>query len=133
MAVMREVVNLGRNLREQHRIRVRQPLPGIKVATTQTLNASLRDALTDVVSEELNLKSVTWLDDPAQLVTVSAKANFKVLGRLLGPKMKPVANAISVLSAQEVQALMNGESLAIEGEDISLHTSFPAYSTSGRS
>ena len=58
MEAMREVVNLGRNLREQHRIRVRQPLPEIKVATSETLNIGLRDALSEVVQKELNVKSV---------------------------------------------------------------------------
>ena len=69
MEVMREVVNLGRNLREQHRIRVRQPLQGIRVAVNRTLDPTVRDALTSVVSEELNVRTVEWVDDPAELVT----------------------------------------------------------------
>jgi isoleucyl-tRNA synthetase len=119
MAVMREVVTLGRNLREQHRIPVKQPLPGIKISAPGGPK-DLRQALADVVSEELNLKSVCWIDDPSDLVTLSAKANFKVLGRLLGPKMKPVANAIAQLGAADISALQAGETLSIEGESISL-------------
>ena len=120
MAVMREVVNLGRSLREQHRIRVRQPLPLIKVATSQRLNPELRDTLSEVVQEELNVKDVEWVADATDLVQISVKANFKVLGRRLGPKMKPVANAISALSDEEIQSLRNGGLITIEGEEISL-------------
>jgi isoleucyl-tRNA synthetase len=119
MAVMREVVTLGRNLREQNRIPVKQPLPGIKVAASGG-SAGMRTALTDVVQEELNVKTVTWIDDPSELVNLSVKANFKVLGRLLGPKMKPVANAIGQLGADDIAALQAGETLTIEGESIAL-------------
>jgi isoleucyl-tRNA synthetase len=119
MAVMREVVTLGRNLREQNRIPVKQPLPGIKVAASGG-SAGMRAALTDVVQEELNVKTVTWIDDPSELVNLSVKANFKVLGRLLGPKMKPVAGAIGQLGAGDIAALQAGETLTIEGESIAL-------------
>ncbi|MEC8194206.1 MAG: isoleucine--tRNA ligase [Myxococcota bacterium] len=119
MAVMREVVTLGRNLREQNRIPVKQPLPAIKVAATGG-SPALRTALTDVVQEELNVKAVTWVADPAELVNLSVKANFKVLGRLLGPKMKPVAGAIARLGAGDIAKLQAGEALTIEGESIAL-------------
>ncbi len=119
MAVMRDVVTLGRNLREQNRIPVKQPLPGIKVAASAGSDA-LRQALTSVVQEELNVKTVTWVADPGELVNLSVKANFKVLGRMLGPKMKPVANAIGALGATDIAALQAGQTLAIEGESIGL-------------
>ncbi|MGB0638953.1 MAG: DUF5915 domain-containing protein, partial [Myxococcota bacterium] len=119
MAVMRDVVTLGRNLREQNRIPVKQPLPGIKVAATAGSDG-IRHALTSVVQEELNVKTVTWVADPGELVNLSVKANFKVLGRMLGPKMKPVANAIGQLGASDIAALQAGETLTIEGESIAL-------------
>jgi isoleucyl-tRNA synthetase len=120
MEVMREVVNLGRNLREKHRIRVRQPLQLIKVATGTQLNTALRDELSHVVLEELNVKAIEWVADASALVTVSVKANFKVLGRKLGKRMKPVANAIAALGEPEIQALLDGQTLPIEGESIEL-------------
>ena len=119
MSVMRDVVTLGRNLREQHRIPVKQPLPGIKVAASAGSDG-IRQALTSVVQEELNVKTVTWVTDPGELVNLSVKANFKVLGRLLGPKMKPIAGAIGQLGAEDIAALQAGETLTIEGESIAL-------------
>jgi isoleucyl-tRNA synthetase len=120
MEVMREVVNLGRNLREKHRIRVRQPLPLIKVATGTALNTALRDQLSAVVLEELNVKAIEWVADASALVQVSVKANFKVLGRKLGKRMKPVANAIAGVTEAEIQSLLDGETLILEGESIAL-------------
>ena len=66
----------------------------------------------------MNLKKITWVDDVETLVTLGAKANFKVLGRRLGKMMKPVANAISALPSATVMELMNGGSTVIEGEVI---------------
>jgi isoleucyl-tRNA synthetase len=119
MATMREVVTLGRNLREQHRIPVKQPLPGVQVATSHA-DTGLRDALTEVVRDELNVKEVRWVEEAAELVSLSVRANFKVLGRMLGPKMKPVAAAIGQLGAADIARLQAGEALSIEGESIVL-------------
>ena len=131
MAVMRDVVNLGRNLREQNRIRVRQPLPLIKVASVNELDPSLRDQLSALVLEELNVKDIEWMDDVSDLVTISVKANFKVLGRKLGPKMKPVAAAIAALDGTQIQALQDGATLELEGESIALEHVIIVQETTG--
>ena len=52
------------------------------------------------------------------LVSISAKANFKVLGRQFGKKMKVVASAIAQLDGSQINALQAGETLTIEGESI---------------
>ena len=118
MAQVREVVTMGRNLREQQKIRIRQPLPGVQIAMLNPIREDLRDVMADIVSEELNLKEIHWVDDVETLVSLGAKANFKVLGRRLGKMMKPVANAISALPSTTVMELMNGGSIVIEGETI---------------
>jgi len=82
------------------------------------IREDLRGVMADIVSEELNLKNITWVDDVESLVSLGAKANFKVLGRRLGKMMKPVANAISALPSATVMELMNGGSVVIEGETI---------------
>lgn len=131
MAVMRDVVNLGRNLREKNRIRVRQPLPLIKVASVNALDLSLRDQLSALVLEELNVKRIEWMEDVSDLVTISVKANFKVLGRKLGPKMKPVAAAIAGLDSAQIQALQEGASFELEGETIALEHVIIVQETTG--
>lgn len=131
MAVMRDVVNLGRNLREKNRIRVRQPLPLIKVASVNALDVSLRDQLSALVLEELNVKRIEWMEDVSDLVTISVKANFKVLGRKLGPKMKPVAAAIAGFDSAQIQALQEGASFELEGETIALEHVIIVQETTG--
>ncbi len=82
------------------------------------IREDLRGVMADIVSEELNLKNITWVEDVETLVSLGAKANFKVLGRRLGKMMKPVANAIAALPSAAVMELMNGGSVVIEGETI---------------
>jgi isoleucyl-tRNA synthetase len=131
MAVMRDVVNLGRNLREQKRIRVRQPLPLIKVASSKELDPHLRDMLSPLVLEELNVKAIEWMEDASDLVRITVKANFKVLGRRLGRKMKPVAAAIAQLNDAQIQALQDGASFELEGETIALEHVLIVQETTG--
>ena len=100
-------------------MRTRQKWTAIKVAATSS-DLGLRDTLTAVVQEELNVKEVRWVEDASELVSLSVRANFKVLGRMLGPKMKPVAAAIGQLGPADIARLQAGEALTIEGESIAL-------------
>ncbi len=114
MAVVREAVTLGRNLREKHRLRVRQPLAELVLATPEGLTTDLLS----VIGDELNIKSVRRVADAAELVTLKAKPNFKVLGRRLGKRMKVVAQAIQALDSATVMAIRDGGSIELEGETI---------------
>jgi isoleucyl-tRNA synthetase len=114
MAVVREAVTLGRNLREKHRLRVRQPLAELVLATPE----ALADDLLAVIGEELNIKVARRVGDAAELVSLKAKPNFKVLGRRLGKKMKVVAQGIQALDSAAVMAIRDGGTVEIEGEQI---------------
>ncbi len=124
MAAMREVVALGRNLREQHKLPVRQPLARLQVAFGHGAPKDLRDGagalaqeLLGIAADELNVKQVEVVELQS-LVKLSAKANFKTLGRRLGPKMKQVAGAVAQLPDAALQTLLGGGSVEVEGESI---------------
>jgi isoleucyl-tRNA synthetase len=117
MQVVRDTVTLGRNLREQHRLRVRQPLPKLDVALTDAeVPAALQDVLAGIIAEELNVKEVAFVADLGAHVVWSAKPDFKVLGRRLGKKMKVVAKAVMGLSSAEVKAIADGGTVTIADE-----------------
>ncbi len=122
MALCREIVRTGRGLREQHRLPVRQPLAHLEVALAVPVPVGLitGGALLGVVADELNVRQVAVSDDVEALVTMSAKANFKALGRRLGGRMKVVAAAIARLSSADLRSLQQGETVTVEGEPISL-------------
>ena len=70
--------------------------------------------MVDIISEELNVKEVIFRDNEEELVEYSAKANFKVLGKQLGPNMKTAAAAIAELKASEIQSLLEGATLSLD-------------------
>ena len=91
MADVQTVVELGRRLRADNDLKVRQPLSALKLAGGDV------KGLEALIEDELNVKAVQFVADETELCEVSYKANFKTLGKKCGPKMKAVAAAIAAL------------------------------------
>jgi len=97
MAAVQCVVELGRRLRADNDLKVRQPLSKIRVAGAPGVAGA---ELAELVMDELNVKGVEVVEDERELCEVSCKANFKSLGPKFGPKMKAVAAAIAQGAAE---------------------------------
>jgi isoleucyl-tRNA synthetase len=113
VAYTREVVSLGRALREKHKLKTRQPLQAV---TLVHHDAGVREAFAaqaKLIGEELNVKEVRIEESDAQLTSVSFQANFKTLGKRCGKQMKEVANAIAGLSRAAWKQLQSGASIQI--------------------
>ena len=108
MADVQSVVELGRRLRADNDLKVRQPLSSLKLAGGDV------KGLEELIEDELNVKSVEFIADEKELCNVSFKANFKTLGKKCGPKMKAVASAIANLGG-----VVNQWPILIEGIEIS--------------
>jgi isoleucyl-tRNA synthetase len=116
MAVVREVVALGHSLRKQSQVKVRQPLRRAAVLSHDPLVAVAVAAHADLIAGELNVKSVAVETDESDLVELSAKCDFKRLGKRLGPRMKEVAAAVSAMSEADIKRLLEGETVEVAGE-----------------
>jgi isoleucyl-tRNA synthetase len=117
MDLVLSTVTMGRALRAKHQLKIRQPLPKIFLVTHDPEAKHVLENLADLITDELNIKEIIITPDEEELVNLSAKANFKTLGRKLGKQMKIAANAIAELNLDEIKKLQNGEniSLMIEG------------------
>ena len=73
-----------------------------------------------LVREELNVKKVIFDRVEEHVVTISAKANFKKLGKLFGPKMKEAAAAIEKFSSEQIHALEKGGTINVAGRPIGI-------------
>ena len=102
MADVQTVVELGRRLRADNDLKVRQPLSALKVAGGDVAG------LDELIEDELNVKSVVYVADETELCDVSYKANFKTLGRKCGAKMKAVAAAIAAMEGFSGRAEVEG-------------------------
>ena len=89
MADVQSAVELGRRLRADNDLKVRQPLSALKLAGGDV------KGLEELIEDELNVKAVEFVADETELCNVFYKANFKTLGKKCGPKMKAVAAAIA--------------------------------------
>ncbi len=113
MALVQRVVRLGRQLRTDKELKVRQPLACLHIAS---LDATVRQAIaqyTDIVCEELNVKEIAISDDETQLANLSLKADFKRLGPRLGANMKFAAAAITKLDAASISELAHGHAIEL--------------------
>ena len=109
MSLARQAVSLGRFLRTQRNLKVRQPLARAIAVSIDPEARALLEKSRGIVAEELNVKQLEILANEAELVHLSAKANFKKLGARLGARMKEAAAAIAKLSGDEVASLIAGK------------------------
>ena len=109
MSLARQAVSLGRFLRTQRNLKVRQPLARAIAVSIDPDARALLEKSRGIVAEELNVKQLEILANEAELVHLSAKANFKKLGARLGARMKEAAAAIAKLSGDEVASLIAGK------------------------
>jgi len=114
MAVVQHAVSMGRALRSQYNIKVRQPLKSVELVTLNPDEKKVLLEMEEIIREELNVKNVIFRDNEEDLVEYEAKANFRVMGKELGKNMKAAAEKIASLSQGEIQGLLKGATLSIE-------------------
>jgi isoleucyl-tRNA synthetase len=119
MSLVRSVVALGRKVREDHKIKVRQPLRTLTVVHRDPRVREHVKASAALIEDEINVKNVAVLPDEHTFATVTVKPNFKALGKRLGPKLKEVGEALKSFGFDEVRRLEAGETLTVAGEPIS--------------
>ncbi|MBF0245219.1 MAG: class I tRNA ligase family protein, partial [Planctomycetes bacterium] len=111
MALTRKVVELGRNLRSRHNLKVRQPLRAILIQSTEEI-------LEELVLQELNVKCCERVGLDDELVKKKAKADFKKLGPLFGKRVQKLAPVLAALGIAEITAMekAGGIEVEVEGE-----------------
>mgnify|MGYP003798964907 CR=1 FL=1 len=124
MAYVRQAVAMGRSLRYQHNIKIRQPLKEVQLVTKNAQEKASLIEMMEIIKEELNVKEAIFREDEEQLVEYSAKANFRVLGKELGKDMNTAAAIIEKLGSKEIMSLLEGNTLVIDvaGKSVPLTT-----------
>lgn len=114
------LVTLGRNHREKIQVKAKIPLREIRIIHRSAKVLETLKRFEPYFIDELNFRKVNYDANEDQFVQITAKANFPVLGKRLGPKMKSVGAAIQKLQLQDLLKLENGETITVEGEEIQL-------------
>ncbi len=116
------VVALTRSLREQTRIKTRQPLARILVATTTNSIVDHVTAMKDVIIEETNIKDIDFIANDSEMLRKKARPNFKVIGPKFGKLVKGIAAAINAFTSDAINRLEAEGSVvvAVDGEEVML-------------
>ena len=111
MDLVRDLISLGRYVREENKLKVRQPLSEVLI---DSKHKSTLEDLTDLIKEELNVKEVTFIEDTNTYMNYSVKPNFKVAGKTLGSKMREFQDKLSTLSIEDINKLNNNENITLK-------------------
>ena len=118
MALARTVVKLTHALRKQHNIRVRLPLAALTVNLATAHRTETLEALSELVRNEVNVRSLRVVSGEEATVELSAKADFRRLGPRLGARTPETARAIEDLDKTDIQRLLDGETIEVAGTEI---------------
>jgi isoleucyl-tRNA synthetase len=115
MATIREIASLGRSCRSREKLRVRQPLPAVRIVLADSSMASALASDTELISEELNVKSVEFVEDASEFVSYEVKPNFKTIGPRFGSDARSIAAALAQHPdpASIVQAATTGDQISL--------------------
>jgi isoleucyl-tRNA synthetase len=116
---IRDIARAGLSLRKAHNRRVRLPLSSLTVVGSDLAGF---DAFDDIVSDELNVKAVAWVEhSPEAESTFGVARNIQVNARALGPRLgKDVQTVIAQVKAGNWSFVDGGVAVAgqllVEGE-----------------
>ena len=111
MDLVRDLISTGRFVREDTKIKVRQPL---SEALVDGKYETILGDLVELIKEELNVKKVTFVSDLSKYMNFNIKPNFKVCGAMFGPRMKDYQALLQNLSEEDEEALLQEEAITVE-------------------
>ncbi|MBX7205473.1 MAG: isoleucine--tRNA ligase [Bacteroidia bacterium] len=112
MDYAQKISSLVLSIRKKEEIRVRQPLQKILIPVIDTRIKSEIEHVKDLILSEVNVKELEYMES----IQKSIKANFKVLGKKAGPKMKALAALITQLSQEQITQIEQTGELEVQAE-----------------
>lgn len=133
-AVMK-VVSVGRAARNQSGHRVRQPLAEVLVRSRDAAETEGLKRLADQILDELNVKTIRFLEPGEEFLDYSVKPNLRIVGKKYGkkvPAMRAVLEHIDgkmvarcVKEGQPVPVEVEGETLMLEPDEVLVEARSP--------
>ncbi|MBN1559108.1 isoleucine--tRNA ligase [candidate division KSB1 bacterium] len=119
MQLVRRIVEVGRSIRNDVGVRVRQPLANIVVVDKNGRRAELIKGMENLVIDELNVKGIQFVKDQSALLIQRADPVYKNLGPKFGKLIGQAAQAIKSFGEHEIKNILNngGERLVLDGHE----------------
>ena len=118
MDLARRISSMVLKIRNQININVRQPLSKIILPISDKNEQMAINSIKGIILDEVNVKDIRFVEQDSGIVKKTAKPNFPVLGKKLGPKMKLVTPKIKQLTTDEITEFERSGSLELDlGEE----------------
>ncbi|MBX2869849.1 MAG: isoleucine--tRNA ligase [Acidiferrobacterales bacterium] len=118
MDVVQQIVGLGRSTREESRVRVRQPLSRLLVSAPSQKSRDAINKHTRQILEELNIKTVEFVEGNNTLVSYKVSPDFRRLGKKHGKLMPAIKKAFASADAADIAAAVTaGRGFKLQVED----------------
>ncbi len=105
MSLAQRVSSLVHSIRKAQTIKVRQPLSRILIPILHPKLKAQIQAVEDLIKNEVNIKTIEYIEDTSGIVVKTIKPNFKKLGKEYGAKLKEIGNAIATFSAEDITTI----------------------------
>ena len=133
MNLLREIASSGRSARANAKLKVRQPLAAVTVVLNDITHQQWLQQHDEILTTELNVKSVDYTSDAGQFVTYQVIPNFKRLGPRVGKLMPQVKSRLASTSGADLLADLEsngkvfldveGQQVELDGDDIEVRLS----------
>ncbi len=120
MDVVLKVVRLGRQVRAEHNLKVRQPLRRILVGLPPGRSPEVLEDpdFRAQILEELNIKEMEVPKDLGSYREIRVKPNFPVLGKKAGKALKGIQKALQGLSPERAEEVRSSGGITLEVEGV---------------
>lgn len=116
VARMQSIILLGRQKREQVKIKTKIPLARLTIIHEDQSMLDEISRLEAYIKSELNVKTVDYSTAEEEFINLYAKPNSPVLGKRFGKEFKTFKNLIENLTVKQLKLLQDEGSLTLDDE-----------------
>ncbi len=122
MDLVIELISSARNIREDAKIKVRQPISEV---IFESKYEKLLSDFEDLFKEELNVKNVVWESDMSKYVSMEFKPNFKEVGKLFGSNINKFSEYLKNITEEDIKVFEAGNlHLEFDGIDYQIEPNY---------
>jgi len=115
---MQHIILLGRQKRNQVKIKTKTPLASLTVVHKDQLLLNEIARLESYIQTELNVKRVSYDLNEEGYINLFAKPNSPVLGKRLGKKFRQIKTAVEGLSSEDIATFQENGEILLDGETL---------------
>lgn len=118
MGYAQTICSLVHSIRKNSKIKVRTPLQKVLLPVLDDRFTNQVRVVEEIIKNEVNVKSIEYIDDASGLLVKKVKPNLPKLGKQYGPRMKDVSAVILAMNQEEINMLEKKGALNKGGFDL---------------